>query len=112
MAGISDKAARRRGPGRPFPPGQSGNPLGRPRTPRELKEAMLAKLPERIARLEQLADSRNEKIALDANKYLIDRSLGRPTEKIAGDAEESPILFRAPTDAQMSRMAELVRGGG
>ena len=38
MAGSSDSAAKRRGPGRPFQKGQSGNPSGRAKVAEEFRQ--------------------------------------------------------------------------
>jgi hypothetical protein len=97
--------------GRPFARGHDPrrNTGGRPRTPEEIKEALRAKLPERIIRLEQLAESGNERIALEANRYLVDRVLGKPTERV--QTEQMPVTYTAPTDEQFRELSERIVEG-
>lgn len=61
MAGNSGRTAKQRGPGRPFRPGQSGNPNGRPKAHGEFVEACRARTPKALEVLDQemeLGDSR------------------------------------------------------
>lgn len=44
MAANSTTTVKKRGPGRPFVKGQSGNPSGRPKQTQAQKEAVAAKL--------------------------------------------------------------------
>ena len=95
MAQNSEGTAskRRRGPGRPFEKGQSGNPGGRPKT-KVLTERLQEALQENdgaaarwiIARLVlQSAGG-----AVDATKLIFDRTEGKVAQTIIGD-EEAPI---------------------
>ena len=106
MAQNNEGAAtkRRRGPGRPFEKGQSGNPGGRPKT-KVLSERLREALQENdgaairwiIARLVlQSAEG-----AVDATKLIFDRTEGKVAQPIIGD-EEAPIsvmfqLGKGPT---------------
>jgi len=91
VAHISDRTAkRRRGGGRPFSAGQSGNPGGRPkRTPEQLDliAACKARTPEALAVIEELmATSRNDRVRMDAALAIVERAYGKPTQptSIAG----------------------------
>ncbi len=75
--------------GKPFQPGQSGNPGGRPKLPDALK-ARLAKLAsgEAVNVLEAALSSADEKVRLQAAGMLMDRAWGKaitPTDvKVTG----------------------------
>lgn len=71
----SGKTAKARG--RPFPPGQSGNPGGRPKLPADLREAYRAVHPRAVARLTELIESKDPAVALRACVVVIERVEGR-----------------------------------
>jgi hypothetical protein len=83
---------RRRGPGRPFPKGVSGNPAGKKR--HEVNVQALARTFTEAAVLtlvECLADPKHKVAAAVA---LLDRGWGRPTQHIAGDEDRpAAIVF-------------------
>lgn len=62
---------------RPAKPGEVRNPLGRPKTPPDVKEALRAMLPGAVTRLGELLMSDNEKIAMKAVEVVLDRNLGK-----------------------------------
>ncbi len=95
---------------RPWQPGQSGNPLGRPKTPEAVKKAYKEHSLEAMDRLVALMRSEDERIALEASRYITDRAFGRPTEKIAGDEDGTPIIVQQPSEAQMAALAAKVLG--
>lgn len=81
-----------RTPGRPFQPGKSGNPGGRPREAALLSKAVRAKLPpeewfERVWELACGAD--DERVRLLALQTLADRGWGKPTEIVEHRGELS-----------------------
>ena len=97
MAGNSDeKPKRRRGPGRPFKPGESGNPNGRP--PAILSKALLKALGgrynDKLDNLTALVEA-IVKDAIDGDKemrqLIFDRIEGKTPLSIEGDA--APIVF-------------------
>ena len=76
--------------GRPFRPGQSGNPGGRPRVVGELRELARARAPEAIEELARLAmKARSESARVAAIRELLDRGYGKPTQFLATDNEAS-----------------------
>lgn len=63
-----------------FRPGQSGNPSGRPKKDPDAMAILKAAVPSAAARLVELAQSQNEKIALQASTAILDRVWGKPTQ--------------------------------
>jgi hypothetical protein len=113
---LSANTGRRRGKGRPFVKGQSGNPGGRLRAPLDVQELARAHTKEAVLALVQALD--DPRHAVSAAVALLDRGWGRPTQHIAGDADagpthytfswgpatpepqpEAPLVVDAPTDA-------------
>lgn len=62
---------------KPARKGEVRNPLGRPPTPPDIKEALEAMLPNAVNRLGQLVLSENEKVALQAVQVVLERNLGK-----------------------------------
>ena len=71
-------AKKKRGTGKPFAKGRSGNPGGRPKANPEVKEILKAASPDAARKLVGLLESRTEKIALAAATEILDRTMGRP----------------------------------
>lgn len=95
MAANSAKTAKKRGPGRPFAKGQSGNPSGRPKIPKDVKEMLKAAAPD-AAKL--LIDTINDSEApralrLEAAKTLLDRVYGKATQPIEGVDNKIEIVL-------------------
>lgn len=95
-ADNSLKTARKRGPGRPFQKGQSGNPGGRPKTPNKVKTMLKSAAPEAVQLLIETISNENVAMShrLDAAKEVLNRVYGKPTQPIDGDMDAViQILF-------------------
>ena len=78
------KNSKKTAPGRPFKPGKSGNPKGRPKLPEGLKEAFRA---ECQGSLDLLVDIRDQKDAKNQDRIkaaiaILDRGLGKPAQAV------------------------------
>jgi hypothetical protein len=74
--------------GRPFEPGQSGNPGGRPRVIGELRDLARAHAPEAVRELARLAiHAKGETARIAAIGELLDRGFGKPAQFVAADNE-------------------------
>jgi hypothetical protein len=85
VAVASTEDQRRKNLGRPWKPGQSGNPSGRSRAADELRKALEQDAPHARQRLRELLDSDDESIALRAAEFVIDHVKGRPTQAVTGE---------------------------
>ena len=77
----NSKGTAKRGKGRPFVRGQSGNPTGRPRLPAALKERAQAYSVEMIDTLHELATDKAQpgSVRVSAAIAVLDRGYGKPT---------------------------------
>lgn len=76
-----------------------------------VQERLREWLPENLDAIRALAaNAEDERVRLDARKYLIDRSLGKPTER--QQVERVPVTFVAPDQSQMSELAHRVLEAG
>jgi hypothetical protein len=92
--------------GRPFLPGQSGNPGGRPKGYVEVRELAREHTAEAIEKLVAvMRKGESEQAQILAANSLLDRGWGRPTQPIAGDPEGPPIIH----EHQAAIIAELHR---
>ena len=82
--------------GRPFQPGQSGNPGGRPVIVGKLRELARAHALGAIAELARLAkDAKSETARIAAIKELLDRAYDKPTQFVAAEDDEPALTKRA-----------------
>lgn len=84
MAANSERTAKKRGAGRPFQKGQSGNPSGRPKRTQEQKDAlqMIRDLaPEAAERLRDIIHDPEVRTSdlLRAIEIVFDRAFGKET---------------------------------
>lgn len=119
MADSSKPSApRRRGPGRPFAPGQSGNPGGkssdREELRRYLRETFGRSSIDGIAAMAGLIPgkrgAKSEKVKLDAYRWCADQAIGKAVQAIS-NPDGSPIrldLSQLSTD-QLQQL-ESIRG--
>ena len=96
-AAVSATPERRRGKGRPFPPGQSGNPGGRKRVPPGLTEAFQASSWDAYQKLVDIMQSaKDPRVQAMCAIAILDRGLGRPTQPISGD-DGGPVVVEVVT---------------
>lgn len=94
LAQNSEKTERRRGKGKPFAPGQSGNPGGRPKTARfaELVREFLDEREGNTTRLRHVLLS----IQRDDPKILLYYAHGKPVEQL--DVNTTSTVVGLPDD--------------
>lgn len=86
---------RQNGPGRPFKPGQSGNPAGRPREYGHVRKLARENTDESINTLVAIMRDEDQPAAarVRACEAILDRGWGRPTQPISGE-DGGPIETR------------------
>ena len=77
--------------GRPFRPGQSGNPGGRPKSNEHVRNIARSNSVRAVERLIELIESDDERVALTAAKEVLDRAFGKPKPDVADDKEQLSI---------------------
>ncbi len=83
MAENSQKTTRRRGPGRPFKPGQSGNPGGRPLEAVHIRDLARQRTAKALTILENImCRGKTEAARVRAAEVLLDRGWGRPGQPL------------------------------
>jgi hypothetical protein len=93
MAENTHDQPPRRGRGRPFLPGVSANPGGRPRELREIRQLARERCVEALTVLVHLMRNGSQKIRLGAAAELLNRGYGKPDVAIAlvADPENRPM---------------------
>ncbi len=95
-AANSEKTTtRRRGKGRPFQPGQSGNPSGRPKIPEDIRIAFREAVPEALETLKKIVASPTAKDAdkIRAAEVILDRSYGKAPQSMEIEAKSMPPVI-------------------
>jgi hypothetical protein len=109
----SAKTAKKRTRGRPFRPGVSGNPGGRPKAPAGVLETFRAHFEkdgeEVIAGIFKIATAKQGSLALRAAELILDRLLGRPRQAIEMDVTSADFI-PAETKASLFAAAALEEG--
>lgn len=99
---------KRRGWGRRFRPGQSGNPGGQPKGLADVKAAAREHTAEAIATLVRLMRrGKSEQARIAAARELLDRGYGRPAQALTGE-DGTPLL---PTIVTHRIEAAVTQGG-
>lgn len=111
MTATSEAATRRRGPGRPWPKGVSGNPSGQPRdipaAVAECRRLALAHVPAAVERLADMLDSTDERVVVAAACGLMDRAGVAPR---AWEGERLEVVASVDVDALRAQLAARVAG--
>jgi hypothetical protein len=92
--------------GRPFKPGQCGNPGGRPKIVDEIKALAREHGPEAFRKVVRLMTSADERVVLAAANSVLDRAYGKATQFV--DITQRRELADL-TDAEL---ADIARCGG
>ena len=88
---VTAPKKRRRGPGRPFQKGQSGNPGGRPKESDEVKTLARQHTVTAVERLAFWMGSDNAKASVSACSALLDRGWGKPAQAVTG-VDGAPLI--------------------
>lgn len=92
---------KRRGPGRPFAEGQSGNPGGRPKALKEV-QALAGRYTKRaiVALAKILKESPDDKARIAAAEALLNRAWGKPSQAVeVSGPDGEPIESKAEVTA-------------
>ena len=83
---ANSKGTAKRGKGRPFEKGQSGNPSGRPKVDKNVKEMLKAAAPKAAALLIETIEDPKVKMELRIRcaETVLDRVYGKATQPIEG----------------------------
>ncbi len=100
MSDPTSSRARQLANLKPFRPGQSGNPNGRPKKIQTVAQLAEDNSEKALKKLIKLIDDTNSKVALAAAQAVLDRAMGKPkqsldvgtTKKNAADYDESDLL--------------------
>lgn len=113
-AAISTNSERRV-VGRPFQPGQSGNPNGRSKIAAEVRALAQQHCPEAIATLAELMrTSPDERVRLSAAEAILDRGVGRPIQAVEVTHEDRRLpdaleeLRRSERGQHLLELAEAI----
>ena len=74
---------------------QSGHPGGRPEDHAEFRAACSGKSPEALSRIVAIANGDDERLALDACKFIVEHAYGKAPSAVSGENGEGPVLISA-----------------
>lgn len=77
---------------RPFQKGRSGNPGGRPKIVGEIRDLAREAAPEAFARVVELIDHPEPRVALAAAQEILNRAYGRPEQAERDAPDEEPVI--------------------
>lgn len=94
----------------PFVKGQSGNPSGRPKVDKEVRDAARQYGEEAITKLVELMRGDDRRTAMAAAQALLDRGYGKPAQaiEVSGELRTSDI----PDDQLHERIKQLAAAAG
>ena len=92
--------------GRPFRPGQSGNPGGRPKSNEHVRNIARSNSVRAIKRLIELMESDDERVAFTASKEVLDRAFGKPKPDATDEKEPLQINILRFTKEQTDAAIE------
>lgn len=88
--------------GKPFKPGQSGNPSGRPKVVSHIRDLAQKHGEEALKTVVALMRSEDERVALAAAQVVLDRAYGKPIQQVdVNDTRDMVDL----TDADLAAIA-------
>lgn len=87
--GRSDAHARRVANLKPFQPGQSGNPSGKSKTTKTVRDIAKKNGAAAIRKMVELIGSDDDRVALQAAVAILDRAVGKPTQTTKLDAKHT-----------------------
>jgi len=93
----------------PWRKGHSGNPGGRPVGYGEIRQLARAHTTTALETLVEVAkNAKSESARVAAAVALLDRGWGRPTQPLAGDADEPPIGIEMSTEERRRRARQAI----
>lgn len=99
LAGNSEKTVKKRGPGRPFKPGETANPSGRPAVARDFRERCRAYMEvEGWDNIIAMASNPKDRDKYRAAELIAAYAYGKPKQglEVTGD-EGGPVILAALT---------------
>jgi hypothetical protein len=104
---ADDETTPRKQPNGRFQKGQSGNPGGRPKMPREMKDAIQKRTPELLRKLFALAAQNDDlRVKTIAIKELLDRGWGKPAQIVNAKIEGVDVA-----EAHLQALQNFTRSG-